>query len=111
MPADVQLGLFPDFVRKEDELALNFCHWCSCVLSDETGGLSEGQKFLLRKLDGILGEMSNGQSQDLWAEDALRNSPEWRRVRDVAAGALAAFGWEVEQPPSYRHEYVPGADT
>ncbi len=109
MPADTQLELFPDFVCKVEELALDFDHWSGCVLNNDRGELGEKQKSLLRKLDGAFGQMSGGQNRNLWVEDALRNSPEWRGVRDIAKAALASFGWNTERPPSYQHEYVPGA--
>src|SRR5688572_12436301 len=80
MPADTQLELFPDFVCKVDELALGFDHWSRCVLGEDRGELSERQKSLLMKLDGAFEQMSGGQNQNLWAEDALRTSPEWQVV-------------------------------
>ena len=110
MPADTQLELFPDFVYKVEELALGFGHWSGCVLGNDRGELSERQKSLLMQLDGAFDRMSGRQRQNLWAEDALRTSPEWQVVRDSAKAALASFGWEVERPPSYQHEYVPGAN-
>src|SRR5215204_1011280 len=110
MPADTQLELFPDFVCKVDELALVFDHWSSCVLCNDRGELSEGQKSLLRKLDATFNQMSGGQGQNLWAEDALRDCPEWQAVRDTAKAALDSFGWDTERPPSYQHEYIPGAN-
>ena len=110
MPADTQLELFPDFVCKVEELALDFDHWSECALGNDRGELGEGQKSLLRKLDGAFELMSSGQNQNLRAEDALRSSPEWQGVREIAKAALASFGWNAERPPSYRHEYVPGAN-
>src|SRR4028119_1862389 len=106
MPADAQLALFPDFVCKVDELALDFDHWSECALGSDRGKLSEEQKFLLRKLDGTFDQMSSGQSQNLWEEDALRNSPEWQGIRETAKAALTSFCWDTERPPSYEHEYV-----
>ncbi|HEY9401658.1 MAG TPA: hypothetical protein VIQ24_03110 [Pyrinomonadaceae bacterium] len=110
MPADTQLELSHDFVCKVEELALDFDHWSRCVLSNNRGELSEEQKSLLRKLDGTFDQLSGGQSQNLWTEDALRNSPEWQTVRDIARAALTSFGWAAERPPSYQHEYVPGTN-
>ena len=110
MPADTQLELFPDFVCKVDELALGFDHWSKCVLGNDRGELSEQQKSLLIGLDGALDKMSGRRGQNLWAEDALRTSPEWEAVRDSAKAALASFGWEVERPPGYQHEYVPATN-
>ena len=108
MPADAQLALFPDFACKVEELALDFDHWGECALGNDRGELTEEQKSLLRKLDATFDQMSSGQNQKLWAENALRNSPEWQGVREIAKAALAAFGWDAERPPSYEQEYVPG---
>ena len=110
MPADIQFELYPDFVCTVDEVVLDFDHWCRCVLSNDRGELSEEQRAMLRKLDGTFERMSDGRSQKLWTEDALRNSPEWQAVRDTVKAALTSFGWSTERPPGYRHEYVPGAD-
>ncbi len=110
MPAETQLELFPDFVCKVEELALDFDQWSRCVLSNDGGELSEEQKSLLSELDGTFGQMSGGQDKNLWSEDALRNSPAWRRVRDTAKAAIDSFGWNTERPPSSQHEYVPGAN-
>ena len=110
MPADTQLELFPDFVCKAEELALDFDHWSGCVLGNDRGELSEEQKSLLGKLGGTFDLMEGGEKQTLWTEDALRNSREWQGVRDTAKAALALFGWDTERPPSYKDEYVPGAN-
>jgi len=110
MPADAQLALCPDFVCKVEELALDFDHWSECALGNDRGELSEEQKFLLRKLDGTFDQMSSGQSRNLWEEEALRNSPEWQGIREIAKAALTSFCWDAKRPPSYEHEFVPGAN-
>jgi hypothetical protein len=106
--ADSQLDLFPEFVCKVDELALNFDHWNRCVLSNDESALTNEQKSLLSQLDCILTEMSNRGNQSLWTETALRDNAEWESVRDMAKATLASFTWSVECPPSYKHEYVSG---
>ncbi len=51
VPADVQLGLFPDFVCKVDELALDFDNWRLCVVDNSRVCLTDQQKTLLATLD------------------------------------------------------------
>ncbi len=106
LPPRVQLGLLPDFVCKADELALDFDHWCSTVVQREDWSLTEFQRSQLVALDGALTDMSSAEQRLLWTDDAMTDRPEWQHVRMLAQAALAAFGWTLETPPSYRHEYI-----
>ncbi len=47
-------------------------------------------------------------AKEEWTDQAVRDSKEWKEIRDLAARALNAFGWPMEIPPSYSHEYVSG---
>ena len=47
MPAEIQLGLLPDFVCKGDDLADSYAHWCLCLLSNDYGRLTEQQRLAL----------------------------------------------------------------
>lgn len=109
MPAEIQLSLFPDFVCKVDELALDFDNWATCVLSNDRGELTQEQRSCLAEIDSRLGAMSGEQNARYWTEEALRQGTEWEAIRNLSKMALKAFGWPVEQPPSYGHEYIPGA--
>jgi hypothetical protein len=110
MSADVQLDLFPNFVCKVEELALDFDHWGLCVLDNDEGELSQEQRALLIELNSAFDKMIGVQNQHLWTEDALHNNPEWQGVREIAKATLASFGWNIDRPPSYKQEYVPGAN-
>ena len=107
MPADVQLSLFPDFVCKADELALDFDHWRLCVVTNDDFKLTDQQQALLATLDEQVAAMSEAEHSPLWTEEALRTRPEWANVRRLATETLVAFAWDVDTPPSYGHEYIP----
>ena len=108
LPAVVQVQLFPDFVCKADELALNFDHWSSCMLAWYRDTLTPAQRDPIDAIDHHLARMSGTHNAALWTDEALHEAPEWNEVRQLARHALAAFGWEETTPPSYEHEYVPG---
>lgn len=103
IPAEAQLRLFPDWVVKADELALDFDHWALVIRSNYAEELTHQQSARLADVDRSLGEMPRGGAGagvDLWSDDALRSSPHWVQVRQCAGAALAAFGWPVEGPPA-----------
>lgn len=100
-PADVQIGLFPEFVVVADELALDLQNWSGVAVQ---GSIADERKSALRRLDQELSEL--GKHKGLWSLDALKHSQEWERVRIHAQTTLEAFGWEAAIPPSYRHEFV-----
>jgi hypothetical protein len=108
-PPDVQLARFPDFVVKADELALDFDHALLLVRQEGGEALSVEQHAALSAVDGLLDAMSGAENASLWTEQALREDPEWDRVRAAAAAALRAFGWPVELPPPTQNVYVSGA--
>jgi hypothetical protein len=104
-PADVQLNLLPDFVCKADELALGFDHWCGSILG--LSGLTTEQTHSLASLNQQLDAIT-GLGANKWTDDAVHVAAEWQAIRGLAAQALKAFGWTIETPPSYAHEFVPG---
>lgn len=109
VPASDQLSLFPDFVCKADELALDFDHWYNVAESHIK--FTPEQTQVLAELDERLSEMSrNGSlfSEELWTEKGLETSEHWGRVRTLAQTALSEFGWTIEHPPEGRSTYVPG---
>jgi hypothetical protein len=109
-PAKDQLTLFPDFVCKADELALEFDEHARPILDGEYQDLSTEQAATLLALDQYLESMSGGGANaENWTEDALQASPAWEVIRDLARAALAAFGWNDECPPADRgYVYVEG---
>jgi hypothetical protein len=109
LSAETQLRLLPDSVCIADELALDFDHWCSTVLSNDGADLSDQQKYVLERLDHQLKHMSDDTNSQLWTSKSICNSSEWEQIRIQAQAALDAFGWMLEIPPSYSSEFAPGA--
>jgi hypothetical protein len=105
-PAAVQLQLFPKFVCKADELALDFDNWCAVVQGQQT--LTTEQRSALQSLDSLLMTTSGRHNAPHWSDEALRHDPLWEEVRELARNALASFGWSSEVPPSNRSVYVSG---
>lgn len=85
-------------VELVDELVLQFDD--AVVLLPRLSGehlVSEQAAVAVRKVDAHLAQMSSG-SADVWSEEAVRTSPEWGRVRELAAAALALL--PVISPPA-----------
>jgi hypothetical protein len=59
MPATIQIALFPDFVCKADELALDFDNYREAVITNEAFSLTQAQRDSLEginvRLDAISG--------------------------------------------------------
>ena len=94
MPADCQeewlhsLGL-PGKPRFADELALEFDDGFRLLGQFvRAGWIGEPAAARLRKLDGLLADMSGAHNAELWTVDSLRTSPRWAAVRISARAAL-----------------------
>jgi hypothetical protein len=105
-PADVQLSLFPDFVCKEDELALDFEDGLHELVGHEDEITGE-QRAAVEALDKIITGMSGKQNASFWTEKALRSHPTWDEIRSAAKAVIAAFGWELRCPPPSGAIYIP----
>lgn len=91
-----QRALFPDFVVKADELALDFDHWFAVIRSNYASDLTRPQADALVMIDQKLATISRDGAEfdvELWTEEALSGSEHWADVRRLAASALEAFGW------------------
>src|SRR5215831_7784735 len=106
-PPEVQLRMFPHFVCKADELALDFDQWREIVLNTFRSELSIDQMSCMESIDGALSALTH-MGPEHWTESAVRESHEWRRVRTLAVAALESFGWAREIPPSHTDEYLAG---
>ncbi len=92
--AEAQRSLFPDFVCKADELALDYDHWSEVARSFFAGEFSGVQLAALAKIDSRLDAMGRGGAEFeevLWSEDALGTRPQWEELRSLAKLALACF--------------------
>jgi hypothetical protein len=106
-PADVQLLLFPDFVCKADELALEFDDALFDLESSENT-ITPEQRATVDALDKILAEMSGSQNAAFWTDDALRSHQTWEVIRSAARDVIGAFGWELRHPPPSGAIYIIG---
>jgi hypothetical protein len=105
-PADVQLSLFPDFVCKADELALDFEDGLYELVGHEDEITGE-QRAALDALNQLLLRMSGKPNASFWTEEALRSDARWEAVRSTAKAAAAAFGWELSPLPPSGAVYIP----
>lgn len=105
--AEVQLSLFPDFVCKADELALDFEDGLYEMVGHEAE-FSVEQKAAIAALENLLTSMSGQADADFWTEEALRSDPTWARIRALARTAVAVFGWGSSPMPQSDSVYVPG---
>ena len=97
-PADVQLSLFPDFVCKADELALDFDNFWKCAKGNDGERLTARQIDMLDAIAFALDTMNGAANAALWTDDALREDSRWERIRGDARTTLVAFGWPNEVP-------------
>lgn len=105
-PADVQLSLFPDFVCKANELALNFEDGLYEMVGHEAQ-FSAQQRAAIDVLDKLLSSKSSEQHASFWNDTALRKHPIWDEIRTAANAAAAAFGWDLQSLPPSNAVYVP----
>lgn len=104
-PAGVQLGLFPDFACKADELVLDFDQCREAALLNEGDSMSVEQTSALASLDAMITSMS-GPEQPHWCDESIRNDDAWQSLRLLARATLRAFGWPDDVPPIGRSIYV-----
>jgi hypothetical protein len=104
-PADVQLSLFPDFVCKADELALDFEDGLYEIVGHESE-ISEAQHAAIHRLDKLITSMSGEQNASFWTEEAVLVHPVWEQIRLEAKATAAAFGWEMRLPPDSGAIYI-----
>lgn len=111
MPPEVQHSLFPSFVCKAEELALEFDHWAEVALRCCVHDISDDQRSAVISVDSLLADLSRGGMRfdpGLWTDSAVTVRSEWAEVRSVALSALAVFGWPSDPPPVDRATYVRG---
>lgn len=106
-PPEIQLGKFPPFVHTPDEMALDFDNFRSAFAGNFRSELTSEQLHYLELIDRHFEQMS----KDNFSPDGVRSSAEWQRIRELASGALKAFGWPLDDPPRRDHEFVPGGPS
>lgn len=102
LSAQEPLKLYPDFVSKTDELALDFAEALLVAKGNLKHLLSPTQLQALDLLETKLSSMSlNGPnfSEELWSDEALSTDHHWVDVREISSDVLLIFGWPLESPP------------
>ena len=104
-PAEVQLQLFPDYLWKVDEIAIEFDQWYQ-VMKRRRTFFSEKQQHLLENLNKKLDEISGPENLNYWLEEALRTDAVWEAIRSLARIVLGALGWPVSEPVDNRSKVL-----
>jgi hypothetical protein len=108
--ADMQIGVFPDFVHIPDELALTFDDaFLLCAQLERSGHLNRAQIEALGCIDEALTELTNRRDPSMWTLAAIHESFEWQEIRAKARAALDVMGVTMEPPTLRGITYVPGA--
>jgi hypothetical protein len=98
---EIQPRHFPDFVHVPDELALDFDNFRTACVGNFRSEMTAEQLSCLDSVDQSLEQMKGR-----FTSDAVMNSREWRDVRLLAADALKAFGWPLEEPPASGDAFI-----
>jgi len=59
---------------------------------------TEAQLAALQSVDTKVSSMVRAADASLWTDDARREDPSWREVRDLAERVLEVFGWPAADP-------------
>lgn len=85
LPASDQIEYLEELGVHNDELALDFDNAYEALKPDiDNPGLS----IVLKLLNEELLQISGPDSEELWTDDAIRNSDQWRVIREYAINAL-----------------------
>jgi len=101
-PPEIQLGKFADFVHVPDELALDFAHFRMVSVDNFRDELS-GKQLSCLYADQSFSQMPKSS----FSPNTVTTSHEWQQIRQLAAEALKAFGWPLDEPPRLDDEFVP----
>ncbi|ATY30946.1 hypothetical protein [Sphingomonas psychrotolerans] len=104
-PADVQFSLFPDFVCKADELALDFEEALDGFFGYESE-IAENERVELNALDSLILSKSGEKNAAFWTDEALLAHPTWEKIRGAAKATAVVFGWELRTPPPSGAIYI-----
>jgi len=89
LPAIEQVGLYGP-VCIACELLTDFGHARRAFVANRSE-VTEEQRRCLDEMDRVIGTMVRADFE-CWNNEVVRR-PIWQEVRELAAGALAAFGW------------------
>lgn len=106
-PANIQLSLFPDFVCKADELALDFEDGLYEMVGHEDQFSGE-QRAAISALGKLIFSKSGERHALFWTDTAVREHPFWEGIRIAAKEAVATCGWDLHSLPPSNAVYVSG---
>lgn len=106
-PCKIQKSLFPDFVNVADELAVD---WelaldelndpCIAIL------ITDEQRKTIKRLDDYMLSISGPNNMQYWNNDALCQSGEWQRMREMATDILSIMQREKTVPTKSEAIYI-----
>ncbi|MCP4361280.1 MAG: hypothetical protein GY796_25000 [Chloroflexi bacterium] len=99
LPVTAQLWLHSCDGCRVEELTLTFDRWQQRVRQEMNGQLSGEQVEILNRLDRKLLLLSGSHLKPRWSDLSLRQSKEWRQIRQMAREALVKFDWPLAVPP------------
>ncbi|XKM14527.1 hypothetical protein RCS94_04955 [Orbaceae bacterium ac157xtp] len=106
-PCEIQKSLFPDFVNVADELAVE---WEIALdeLDDSNflSSITNEQRRIIKKLDDYMLSISGPANIQYWNNDALCQSAEWQRMREMAIDILSIMQWEKIVPIKQNAIYI-----
>jgi len=85
--SEAQPSLFPTMSPTPDRLAADFDHWWR-IVREEHYALEGVQLKALGEIQDQLAAMSIGVDRRNWTDEAMRHSPAWARVRQLARSAI-----------------------
>jgi hypothetical protein len=98
LPVTAQLRLAVREGSCPEMLAQDYRYWQQQVLNAAIP-LTWEQEHLLAELGQKLQQLSPDLSHSAWSDSALRLSPDWRQVRQMARRVLVGFHWTLNLPP------------
>lgn len=105
-PAAIQLSLFPDFVCKADELALDFESGLDALVGHEDEITAE-QRVAIEALDQLLISMSGEKYAYFWTDEAVLADPTWEAIRALARSVALIFSWDLSHVSPSGAVYIP----
>ncbi len=98
--------MFPEFANVADELAVEWQ-----IALDELNDLSmisitDEQWSAIKKLDTYMLSISGSVNIQYWNNDALCQSAEWQKMREMAIDILSIMQWEKTVPEKPKAIYI-----